>query len=57
MYNKRTAWENQIAFLRAQMNCGSPNIERVAKNQLYKMIEAEQAAKALEARLKAKGLI
>ncbi len=45
MYNKKTAWENQKAFLESQMNCGFSNIERVARNRYADMIKQEAESK------------
>ena len=47
MYNKKTAWENQKQFLKTQMSCGFPNIERAAKENYERMIKAEREAKKL----------
>lgn len=57
MYNKKTAWENQKEFLKTQMSCGFPNIERVTKENYERMIKAEKEAKELNEKLKVAGLI
>lgn len=52
-YNKKTAIENQKAFLRSQAKCGFPNIEQRAKESLRKIEEQEKAQRNLDLRIKA----
>lgn len=52
-YNKKTAYENKLKFLRAQMKCGFPNIEKAAKKSYEQLIAAKKRDEAM-ARIVAK---
>lgn len=52
-YNKKTALENQKAFLRSQAKCGYPNIEKRAKETLKAIEERERAQKKMDNAIKA----
>ena len=51
-YNQKTAIENQKSFLKSQMNCGYPNIEKTAKATYKAIVEKEKAQKQLDRRVK-----
>lgn len=52
-YNKKTAIENQKAFLRSQMKCGLPAIEKRAKETLKAIEDREKAQKEMDRKVKA----